>query len=155
MVVKIKELKERMNTIKEFIIRTKLEMIFKLDVKEELLKKFKKFNERYKKIKKEILFYEKKKEKNQKNKERKEKVEIEKIKLEGYKKVYIESIDNYISTRTQSYLSDAIELYIKDILVLEEKIRNLSFAIITIDKKKDEFELIKQRNTISSEELYL
>ena len=97
----------------------------------------------------------KKKEKNQKKKERKEKVEIEKIKLEGYKKVYIESIDNYISTRTQSYLSDAIELYIKDILVLEEKIRNLSFAIITIDKKKDEFELIKQRNTISSEELYL
>ena len=68
MVVKIKELKERMNTIKEFIIRTKLEMIFKLDVNEELLKKFKKFNERYKKIKKEILFYEKKKRKKSEKK---------------------------------------------------------------------------------------
>ena len=139
---KIQELEKKIEEKNIQIIKLRLEILFKLSPENSVMEQFEKHMADLEKLKKKKKMYIKEINKNQRNEERERALLLEKQKLQQF-------ISLYKQTET---FNDKVQIYKNDILVLQEKIRNLSFQYTNVYPNEDIFELIQKKNTYSSEE---
>ena len=149
--------------IKEKIIITKLNVLFKLKTEEEMLNEFKALKEEYnqrnetlQQIKQQFNFAEKKVLLLQQTKLLNEELKEFKNLIKESKE--LEQTKNI--THSKALLQDAMEKYVNDILRLQQNIRNLNNEFIFIDSSYEtpiqilnEIQLLKEKYTLKNTEV--
>jgi len=145
---------------KQQIIKVKLNLLFKLKPEEIVTEEFETFKRKYNDLNAKLISYQLILEEKQENESRKENFEIENLKLYTYVNLFDQNIKEYQITNKKSFLTEAIETYIKDILPIQENIRNILYKTQFIEKiatgggmmKKSDvlYKLIQKKNTIES-----
>ena len=157
---KIEELLKLLEETKQQIIKVKLNLLFKLKTEENVTEEFETFKRKYNDLNAKLISYQLILEEKQQNESRKEKLDVENLKLYTYINLFDQNIKEYKISRGKSYLTEAINTYIKDILPIQENIRNILYKTNFIEKiatgggmmKKNEilYKLIQKKNTIDS-----
>ena len=159
---KIEDILQLLEITKQEIIKIKLDLLFQLKPEEIVTEQFETFKKKYNDLNAELISYKLLLEQNQRNEARYLKNEIEKVKLYEYIKIFKQNIKEYEITNTKTFLTEEINTYIKDILPIQENIRNILYKIIFIDKiiigggpmSKPiiKYKLIQKKNTIESQQ---
>ena len=151
----IQHLTTQINELNIKIIKLRLEILFKLSPEDIVMEEFQTLANELKKMKSEKNSLVGHLQKNQSNDERENQKNIENIKLQEYISFYKQNIKKYQAEDNSDAFKEAIEIYQNDILVLQDKIRNLSFKYVNMEKNEELFELIQKKNDYASEEYFI
>ena len=146
-------LSKQLEITKQQIIKTKLDLLFELKPEETVAEEFAAFKQKYNTINSEILSLETTLVKQQNIKEKSILLEIENRKLLETVKLYLDNIKEYKITNTKSFLTVAMNIYIKDILPIQENIRKLSYDTMEIEKQKDIITIFRKKFSTRTTEL--
>ena len=141
---------------KQQIIKVKLNLLFKLKPEEIVTEEFETFKRKYNDLNAKLISYQLILEEKQGNESRKENFEVENLKLYTYINLFDQNIKEYQISNKKTFLKEAIEIYLKDILPIQENIRNILYEIkfiekIAIGSENDILcKLIQKKNTIES-----
>ena len=133
----IETLSTLINKIKENIIKSKLDFLFKLKTEEVVTEEFNSLKEEYNNLNAKLISYQIQLEDQTNIEERDEQLEIENIKLQEMIKLYSDNIKEYKSTESKDSLTSAIETYINEIIPIQQKKRILQNRFMGITKLSD------------------
>ena len=133
----IDTLLDLIHKIKENIIKTKLDFLFKLKTEEIVTEKFNSLKEEYNNLNAKLISYQIQLEDQTNIQERDEQIEIENIKLQEMKKLYSDNIKEYNSTELKEHLTEAMTIYINEIIPIKQKKRELQHRLMGVKKLKE------------------
>lgn len=134
LLTEIDNLKEKLEELKEEIIKSKLDFLFKLKTEDVVTEKFNLLKDEYNNINAELVFYQIQLEDQTNIEERDRQINIENIKLKEMIKAHSNNIKEYESTNNKSFLTDAIEIYIDEIIPILKKKSELLYKIRGVKK---------------------
>ena len=130
----IETLSALINKVKENIIKSKLDFLFKLKTEEVVTEDFNSLKEEYNNLNAKLISYQIQLEDQNNTEERDEQLEIENIKLQEMIKLYSDNIKEYKSSESKDSLTSAIETYINEIIPIQQKKRVLQNRFMGITK---------------------
>ena len=133
----IETLSNLIDKIKENIIKSKLDFLFKLKTEEVVTEEFNSLKEEYNNLNAKLISYQIQLEDQTNIEERDEQLEIENIKLQEMIKLYSDNIKEYKSSESKDSLTSAIETYINEIIPIQQKKRILQNRFMGITKLSD------------------
>lgn len=133
----IETLSDLIDKIKENIIKSKLDFLFKLKTEEIVTEEFNSLKEEYNNLNAKLISYQIQLEDQTNIEERDEQLEIENIKLQEMIKLYSDNIKEYNSNESKESLTSAIETYINEIIPIQRKKRILKNRFMGITKLSD------------------
>jgi len=119
--------------IKKEIIETKLDFLFGLEKEKETISLFESFKEKFNKANAFLVNLEEIIQSTYAEKERKAEIETATLQLYLENEQFTNAIASYKETKNNTFLSDAIEIYIDKILILQERIQYNKYAEIYVD----------------------
>jgi len=139
------------NRYKNDIITTKLNFLFGFKSQETTLSEFEKLKGDLVKIIKQYQDNTGKYIKTIYNAENSSKINTLDNKLYANIKIFKDNIDSYKETGEQSFLKDALELYVDTIIVINKEIRALKYKIQEVihNKDNDTYKLVQNSYTLS------
>ena len=133
----IETLSNLIDKIKENIIKSKLDFLFKLKTEEVVTEEFNSLKEEYNNLNAKLISYQIQLEDQTNIEERDEQLEIENIKLQEMIKLYSDNIKEYKSSESKDSLTSAIETYINEIIPIQQKKRILQNRFMGTTKLSD------------------
>ena len=130
----IETLSALINKVKENIIKSKLDFLFKLKTEEVVTEDFNSLKEEYNNLNAKLISYHIQLEAQNNTEERDEQLEVENIKLQEMIKLYSDNIKEYKSSESKDSLTSAIETYINEIIPIQQKKRVLQNRFMGITK---------------------
>lgn len=121
--------------IQQEIIETKLDFLFGLETETETIALFESLKEKFNKASKLLINLGGIIQMSYANKERNAEIEAATLQLYLENEQFGNAIAEYKKTQKTSFLSDAIEIYITKILILQEQIQHNKYADIYVDKE--------------------
>ena len=148
----IEQLLKKIEKQRQKIIKIKLDFLFNLKDESTVTEEFEAFKKEYTELNAYLISLNITLEEQQNNENRKRYVAIENIKLNEMISLQKNHIKEYYATNDKQFLSDAINVYIKDILPIQKNIRELKFKRVGGFKHKNIHYLIQEKNSPESNE---
>jgi len=124
------------NNIKEDIIKSKLDFLFKLKTEDVVTENFNSLKEEYNNLNAKLISYQIQLEDQTNIQERDKQLEIENIKLQEMIKLYSDNIKEYSSSEDSEMLTAAIKTYIDEIIPIQLKSRDLKYRLMGVKNIK-------------------
>ena len=124
------------NDIKEEIIKSKLDFLFKLKTEDVVTENFNSLKEEYNNLNAQLISYQIQLEDQTNIQERDKQLEIENIKLQEMIKLYSDNIKEYSSSEDSEMLTVAIKTYIDEIIPIQLKSRDLKYRLMGVKNIK-------------------
>lgn len=148
----IEKLYKEIEKQKQRIIKVKLDFLFNLKDESIVTEEFEAFKKEYNDLNAELVSLDITLEDQQNNQHRKRNIEMENIKLNEMIKLQQNHIKEYYATENKQFLTDAINVYIKDILPIQKNIRELSYKRLGSFIYRGKYHLIQEKNSKESYE---
>ena len=129
---KIQEAQNNLEHMKKLIIETKLELLFGLEEEDRVVSRFEEIKKRYENWYTHLIDLETFLEEKYNWKERKANIEQDNLKLYILNEEFKEATNEYKKSNNIKNLQEAIEIYIKQILPLEEEILYNKYSSISV-----------------------
>lgn len=153
----ITKTKDKLETAKVDIIKSKLDVLFRLVNEEKTLASFQKQKKAYANIEKELLRLERQKDPEIQFAARAEQSRALIYELHEKIALFKDMLRQYVEEDQQSFLRDAILMYQENMVPLQESIRKTSYALVEIEETECEqskcFRLVQERRTLRDTEL--
>jgi len=133
--------KKMVNDLKQRIIRIKLDFLYDLEKEAETIAKFDKVKTLFKSYFEHLTTLETLLEKNYNWKERLNEIEAARLQLYTYNEQFKEAINDFKETDNLTSVKDAIELYVDNILPMQEDVQNNQYAQLYVDADNEKAEI--------------
>ena len=139
--IEIEKSKKTLADLKRKIIMIKLNFLYDLEKEGETIAKFENVKKLFETYFQHLNTLETLLETNYAWKERINEIETARLQLYKYNEEFKEAINNFIKTDNLTSVKDAIDLYIDQILPLQEDVQNNQYASLYVDADDEEAEI--------------
>ena len=153
----ITKTKDKLETAKVDIIKSKLDILFRLVNEEKTLASFQKQKKAYADIERELLRLERQRDPEIQTAVRAEQARALTYELHDKIAQFKGMLKQYVDEDRQSFLRDAVVMYQEDMVPLQESIRKANYALVEVEEteydQSKHFRLVQERRTLRDEEL--